>query len=358
MEKSLIAPVNVIYSTPSLRLTVSSQASEEGIDLLKRTIYGTSGPKYQHTGQENKVKYLTDPYFFDLWVNEKLAGTYCLSGRLVKTPIGEMNSFYGRYFSVDPVYGGKGYGSLLIKESTTYVERKAQPCQLIYGYIEETNYRSLKASAKEEPTSIGVLETLIFSRLYPKMDSRVSRLAQRELADKLLPLLATTYKNYTLVQFDRVYYEQNYFVLKEGEEIIAGVQANPVEWRIADMPGMSGKIIMYVLPHIPIIQRLFNPKRYRFVALEAMYVKPGREEALLTLLESVLTHFQVTSGLLTLDINCPINRQLQAMGKLGIMNALKKRIHTHVLVISDGMVEKQIKQVSQQPIYVSGFDCS
>jgi len=136
------------------------------------------------------------------------------------------------------------------------------------------------------------------------------------------------------------------------------VQANPVLWRIVDMPGIGGKFIMHVLPFIPVMNRLINPDNYRFVALEAIFVKPGHAQELLKLLESVLHHFNVTSALLLLDINSPINKKLKESGKLGIMNSLKKNINTHVMIKANGIPTNLIKQFPEQPIYTSAFDYS
>lgn len=88
-------------------------------------------------------------------------------------------------------------------------------------------------------------------------------------------LMESAYGPYTLVQFDRLFYGGNYFVLEAGGEIVAGVQANPVRWRLVSMPGLSGKLIMHVVPHLPVMGRLIQPDRYAFAALEALYVRPG-----------------------------------------------------------------------------------
>lgn len=344
-----------IYTKGDVSITVSNTYSIEALTLLKKTIYGTSGPKYQHTGQENKIKSITSPYFFDLKENQKIVGTYCLSGRIVKIGSGNIDSFYGRYFAVNPASSGKGYGSLLITASNKYIESTVKQPFLFYAYVEESNGRSMRIFNKESSTSIGLLEAIVFSRLYPKQDSKFVQLQDNEQST-LLSLLNDTYKDYSLVNFDHVFYKQNYFVLKENGEIIAGVQANPVLWRIVDMPGLSGKFILNILPFIPVLSRLINPHSYRFVALEAIYVKSGHEEELQTLIESVLHHFSVTSALLLLDINSPIYKMLKESGKLGIMNSLKKRIHTHVMAKANGVAINQIKQFPEQPIYTSAFD--
>jgi hypothetical protein len=258
---------------------------------------------------------------------------------------------------VNPVYGGRGLGSLLKTEAVTYIEGRIKQPHLFYSYIEEANSRSMKISNKEEFYSMGLLEATVFSRLYPRKDSRVEPLQENEL-DAMLALLKSAYHSHTLVYFDQVYYQQNYFVLKEKGEVIAGLQANPILWRIVDMPGLSGKFIMHILPHIPVMQRLLNPNRYQFVALEAVYVKPGHDKDLLLLIESVLHLFKVTSALLVLDVNSPVNKTLKKNGNLGLMNSLKKKIYTHVMAKPNGITPEEVKAFPHQPIYTSAFDYS
>jgi GNAT superfamily N-acetyltransferase len=345
-----------IFQEGHLRILVSAYASPQTVALLQRTVYGTHGPRYRQTGQEVKVQHITHPYYFDLYTDHQLIGTYCLSGRQIQLPIGLTQSFYGRYFSIDPLFSGKGYGSLLKSQAIQYLQKWTHPPFLFYSYVEESNERSMHISKKDGYRSMAVLDAVLFSRLYPKADARVSRLSASQLPI-IQSLLTNTYQNYTLVQFDQVYYNQNYFVLQEKGEIIAGIQANPVRWQIVEMSGLSGLFVMHLLPHLPLLRRLFNPNDHRFVALEAAYVRPGRENTLFSLMESVLNHFGLTSALWVQDINSPFY-PIMTSGKLGHLNAMQKSIRTHVMVKSIGLKENQIKSHPQQPIYVSGFDLS
>jgi len=345
----------VVYAAEGIRITVDQAASPQGIALLQKTMYGTNGPKYSHTGQEQKVAHITGPHFFDFWVGEEVVGTYCLSERQLQTPSGSVTSFYGRYLAIAPAYSGQGYGSLLKTEAVRYLERITAGAHLFYSYIEEANARSMRISAKEGFTSLAQLEALVFGRLYPQKDWRFARLPSDELG-AMRALLTTAYQSYSFVQLDHLYDDQNYFVLRENGEIIAGVQANPVLWRIVEMPGLSGRIMLNVLPHLPILKRIINPSQYAFAALEAVYLKPGREPELFVLLESVLAHFQVTSALLMLDTNAPLSRLLKSSGKLGILNSLKKNIYTEVMVKLNGLTTDGVKQSPQQPLYTSAFD--
>lgn len=344
-----------LANSPSLRLTSSRVASAAGVALLQQTIYGTHGPQYSHTGQAQKVGRITNPYFFDLWLGPELVGTYCLSERLVQTPAGLVPGYYGRYLAVAAAHRGHGYGHQLKQAAVRYIERTRPQPQVFYSYIEDANARSLRISAEAGFQPLAQFEALAFGRLYPRPDARVGRLAAAELP-AMRARLAAAYAGYSLVQFDHFYDQQNYFVLREKGEIIAGVQANPVRWRIVAMPGLSGRLLLRVLPRVPVLRRLINPANHAFAALEALYVQPGREPELLGLLESVLAHFGYTSALVMLDTTSPLHTYLKSSGKLGLLQAIKQPTYSQVLVKGNGLSLNQLKHAPTQPLYASAFD--
>ena len=58
------ASAEIIYAKVNIKIMVGPAATPETVKLLKRTVYGTHGPRYQHTGQEKKINHIQHPYFF------------------------------------------------------------------------------------------------------------------------------------------------------------------------------------------------------------------------------------------------------------------------------------------------------
>ena len=48
----------------------------------------------------------------------------------------------------------------------------------------------------------------------------------------------------------------DYYILKKGDEIIAGIQANPVHWKIKSLPGASGKFLVNMHTAFPDLRKL------------------------------------------------------------------------------------------------------
>ena len=153
--------------------------------------------------------------------------------------------------------------------------------------------------------------------------------------------------------FENINYQDNYFVIKEKDVIVAGLQANRVRWKIKEMKGVSGKILLKILPYIPILKRLINPDKYDFLAIEGIFIKAGYEDYLYDLLEGVLHHFATTSALIQLDSKSPILNLLKEKGNLGLLNFMKKAVNTHVMIKAINCNSSFIKKGE---VYVSSFD--
>ncbi|WP_211325287.1 GNAT family N-acetyltransferase [Larkinella arboricola] len=341
----------ILLQNDTLELVVKPVADVAVADLLATIVYGAHGIRYRHSGRELKIGQFQNPLYFHLYVSGTLQGFYCLDRRTVTGPWGPIDGFYGRYLAVSEAFQGRGYGRLLKSEAVRYVERQFTPPYLFYSYIEEKNVRSMRLSNERGFASYGQLKTFVFRRLRPRPDPRVARIPPAELT-AFLPRLQAAYQTYALKTDARIGYQGNYFGLKEGNEWVAGVQANPVSWQFLTMPGTSGWLMMYVLPHLPLLNRLFSPS-YRFLALEGPYLQPGREALLPTLLESVLAHFQLSSALIQIDSQDPLLPTVTT--NMGLFSGFES-VNTHVMIKAHGLTPDQLERLQHAPFYCSSFD--
>ena len=347
----IIVKNSLIYQEGQITITVGQTFDGSVVALLKKTTYGTKGPKYQHTGQKVKLEDIKNPLFFTLRKQEETIGFYCLCEREIGVGTGKYLGYYGRYLAVDENCQGNGYGKLLKKVAIEYVETNYKSPSILYSYIEENNTKSLIISQKIGFISITTLGTIIFSRLYPKADYRVARIGLQELSE-LLEKLELQNAHTILRTFENINYQNNYFVLKENGKIVAGLQANPARWKIIEMEGFGGKILLKVLPYIPILKRLINPEKYEFLAIEGIFLETYSNEYLYPLIEGVLHHFSMTSALFELDSKSQILNLFNERGHLGLLNAIKKEVKTHVMTKS---FNNELP-ISNGEAYVSSFD--
>lgn len=341
-----------IYSHEGLVISVDEKPAPACIQLLKRTQYGTNGIRYYQTGQEQKINDLKKPLFFHLELQGELIGMYCLDERQLGVATGYVKGFYGRYLAIDQQHAGKGYGQLVKNVAVHFVTSIISEPHVFYSYIEEQNTRSMRISERQGFASASTLGTYIFRRYSPKSDSRFSSLKLSEV-NELKSRLTDYYRHHTFRTFAGIGYSDNYYALKEGGEILAGVQANQVQWRFAAMPGVGGWMTMNLVPLLPATRRFFNLEAYSFVALEGIYLKPGYEHLLYPLLESTLAEFGLHSALWLIDDKDPI-RQLLSQPGSGLLSGFQKGIKTHVMVKEEGLSVDKLQ--TAQPMYVSSFD--
>ena len=349
--KRIIVRKSILYQEGEITVSVEQTADKSVVSLLQRTIYGTNGPKFQQTGQEVKLKTIKNPIFFILRKHELTIGFCCLCEREVGMGTENYLGYHGRYFVIDKNHQGNNYGILINKVAEEYIKTNATSPSIIYGYLEQNNVRSLTIIQKFKSTSITTLETVIFSRLYPKADGRVIRIKESELPE-LLQKLESQNAHTIFRTFENINYQNNYFVIKENGRIVAGLQANPTRWKIIEMAGLGGKILLKVLPHIPILKRLINPEKYDFLAIEGIFIELGYEDYLYPLLEGVLHYFSMTSALIELDSKSSILKLFKERGDLGLLNAIKKDVKTHVMIKSFNCKTP----IPHGEAYVSSFD--
>lgn len=350
--KHIIAEKKVIYQVGELYISVEPTFDDSIVNLLKKTTYGTKGPKYQHTGQAIKLQNIKNPFFFKLQKAGETIGFYCLCEREIWVGTENYLGYYGRYLAVDEKHQGNYYGKLLKSVAVEYVEKNSISPSILYSYIEENNTRSLSISQKSGFSSIATLETIIFSRLYPQADNRVVRINSEELSF-VLEKLELQHSQTILRTFENINYQNNYFVIKQNGRIVAGLQANPVRWKIMDMEGVGGKVMLKVLPHIPILKRLINPEKYNFLAIEGIFMTPYSESFLYDLIEGVLHYFSMSSALFQLDSQSPYLKLFKKKKKLGLLNAIKKDVKTQVMIKSINLNKSAIQRGEA---YVSSFD--
>ena len=155
----------------------------------------------------------------------------------------------------------------------------------MYAFVESMNERSKNLVHQAGYEYIRSFLTVAFSRFSPKPDNRVVKLRDEE-REKMESLLLEFYRDYSFFSTEYSFFGDKYYVLKEGDEIIAGVSAIPSAYKVYDVPGIWGWVMMKVLPETPYFRRLFRPGEFRYLVFDAIYCKKGREELLAHLFES------------------------------------------------------------------------
>ena len=350
-----------------LGLNVSRRASNDIVELLSSTVYGTPGKtRFQHTGVDTKVAKLAHPYFLTLRKGDRLLGVANFNLKEKILPHSPINHFYIRYFSfleslrLKKPTGKRGGARNKIKEEIVFFMEKGgfdekNHKAMYFAYIEMENERSKNMVSSLGFKPIRRFTTSLFSRFYPKADKAVKEIAPDQTL-VVKELLQDFYEGYTMYDTEYLFNNGKYFVLMEDGEIVAGVQAVKTTWRVKELPGWSGKILLLLLPHIPFISRIFNPGDYSFLSLEYLYVKKGREKLLNTLFESVCAIHNLNNAMIWSDTNSTLHDLLKKYLAVGLLEKLHKSVPAHIVARYTELEKEEIDRFENSPAYISAFD--
>ncbi len=345
-----------------------NRPSTQLLKLLKDNVIGTPGKSmlYQHQLVEEKLKHIPKPHFINLYIRKKLIGTSCFCEREVIDAGNQVKGYYVRYFSFLKGFRSKGNrvnntgskgGKIrkelkkILNESETFL---SNPSDYFYAYVAPDNIRSKMLCEEFGFKKVREFSTLLFSRFFPKIDSRFSKLP-KERKEEVRSLLKEYYGQHTMLSFENYYYNDNYFILENDTgEVLAGVQANPEHWKVLEMPGITGWLAMNLLPFLPLMGRLFN-KDYRFLSLEAIYLRKGHEMELQNLISSVLKHFGLYTGMIWADNQSDLYNSFKKNSP-GLLQKLNKEITADVIVKTPESEINPTSKFVRNPAYISSFD--
>ena len=170
---------------------------------------------------------------------------------------------------------------------------------------------------------------------------------------ELLSHIQKQYQNHPFFRLDTDQNLQDLWVLYEGNQPVAGLKARKVGWQIRELPGLSGKIMMNILPKVPVLSRLFNPDAFYFLAIDSLFYVSDYEKMLTPLLESVCEKFQVNIAMMWLDEESEICHTINQNVTLGLLNALSRNTDLiHVIGKFINTPENVQQKVIQNPVYV------
>ena len=158
-----------------------------------------------------------------------------------------------------------------------------------------------------------------------------------------------------MFSWENLFRTRAYYTIKDQQgQIVGGAQVNPDLWKIISLPGITGKIILNTFTHLPYLNRLFN-KKYQFITIEGIYYKPGTEQYLEILFESLLSMYRVNSAIIPVDADSTLYKTLKSI-KLGWVDKLNKEVRGNIICKFIGFTEQEKKQFRENPAYISGID--
>lgn len=370
-----------VFDYKGLEVKVSDYANEGILDILNHAVQGSEGGlRFSLQNIAPRIEAYKDKIrFVSLYKKNHITGTVGSCFRISGQGKLRYPSSYLRYLAFQSTYQSdltwrrrrkdliKPEKDDTFKQKTLEIFSKPHLLDLndvfegdkhiMYAFVESMNERSKNLVHQAGYEYIRSFLTVAFSRFSPKPDQRVTKL-NNEGKEKMESLLLEYYRDYSFFSIDHSFYDDRYYVLKEGDEIVAGVSAIPSVYKVYNMPGIWGWVIMSILPKMPYFRRLFRPGEFRHIVFDSIYCKPGKENLLANLFESACASEGFHTGLTWLDDRSLLYDKIRTVVKMGalnrMLNAKPELVYTRFLNFS----EEEKEPFYNAPAYISGFDFS
>lgn len=346
----------LLFQDGPFRIWREEGISDAIINFLDRIAWGNEGAVYEHRNTAEHIQLVPHPTMIYATKEDQVVATALFCNNQIGAADRSFNCYYIRYFAADPAIRGQGWIKKFGIKVMELIREGEEQKTVFFAAIEAGNKGSYHVVNSAGYENIGTIKTFGFSRFFPKKSKRIERVNTPEGQAEVLRLLKKHYHSHTLVQFSSLFLHDDYFVIRQNGEIIAGAQIHQTLWVINSMKGWTGKLIVNTLPYIPLLKKLFNPKHFAFAGFEGVYFKEGHENALHELFEGLLAQFGLNSAMFWLAEKCPYGKKLAAFGKLGLLHSFVKDSDTYILASLDNMTEAEKMIFDIHPIYPSAFD--
>ncbi len=371
----------IVLNYKGLEVKVSDYANEGIFDILNHAVQGSEGGlRFSLQNIAPRIAAYKDQIrFVSLYKKNQVTGTVGSCFRISGQGKLRYSSSYLRYLAFQSVYQSdlnwRKRREVLIKpekddsfkQKTLEIFSKPHLLDLngvleddkhiMYAFLESKNERSKNLVNQAGYEYIRSFLTVTFSRFSPKPDHRVIKLSDEEKGE-MESLLLEYYRDYSFFSTDYSFYGDRYYVLKEGDEIIAGVSAIPSVYTVYDIPGVWGWVMMNILPKTPYFRRLFRPGEFRYLVFDAIYCKKGREKLLANLFESACAAEGFNTGLTWLDDRSQLYDKIRTGVTMGALNRMLNAKPGLVYTKFINLTQEEKDCFYDAPAYISGFDFS
>lgn len=315
--------------------------------------------------------------FVSLYKDEKLSGTVGLCYRKIYQGDDSQHGIYLRYLAIqsrfqsgedtsrrkkvrednasDDSMKGKILSFFRKPHMLELPDFKEGEKNVVYAYVESANERSKNIIHQVGFQYIRSFLTVAFSRFSPNISKGVEKLDTAR-GDEMLALLRAYYSNYSFYTDENTFYEDRYYVKIKDGEIVAGLSAVPTCYDIVNLPGVWGWILMHIFPWAPYFRRLFKPGIFQFLVFGSLYVRPGHENDLEELMESVCAMEKINTALTWVDDRSRLFEMLRSDLNMGALNRMLNAKPGLVYASFVNIEDKEKDFFYENPAFISGFD--
>jgi hypothetical protein len=306
-----------------IKITVDSNYDQKFLDFAENILYGTNGVIYKSNHVDAEFKKFKNPLFVSLKVNDELIGIRAINHKQIHQNNFTYDIFYKSILGILPEKMNKGYGTLILNKLTEYIYANYDKV-ILFAHVEEANKRSGRAVQKADYSYMATFLAVTHICLVPKLNKNVFKL-DNEDESKILTLLNNQYCNHSFVGINDTFNAETYYVFKENNEIKAGLQVKELSWSFLKFPGLYGFIMMKIVPKIPGLKKIFNPKKHSYLDIGNIYIADSK--CFSKLLDTVLYRYNLNTSMAYLNPNSNVDSKIIKEMKKGILSAVASKLN-------------------------------
>lgn len=332
----------------------ASEPSEQSLALLEATVWGSRDTRYRIRGLAGKLSRLRDPSYFVLSEKGTELSVFVLDHCHKNVSHVPCGGFHFVMAATHESHRDEGLATRLVDVIRPYCEKTVGKPGFGFAYVEETTEISLKLSEHAGHSIEADIPLMLFTRLMPRDDTNVGPVRASEQSE-LLAALESLYSDHELADFAASFRADECLLCRRDGRITASVQAEMLNWSVVSMPGLTGALLMNILPRVPGWNSFLNPRDLKVVRFGNIYFADGAEADVFAVAEACLARNRSRVGLIMLDQRSPVLAKLKANGNFGLLSgAMRGSIKLHVdTVFMDKTLQERL---ATQPLLVSPAD--
>lgn|GEM_PF-3091560 len=346
----------LIHENKDRTIHLEHHITEEVVTFLDRIRFGYKDTTLYHKNTREIIHQMKDPYVFTARIRGQIAMMCLFSKREFQANGKTFDAFYVRYLAADHKVDGMGSVVKIGLETIAWLRKTREKPTLFYSYVEESHKASYRFIEKMKFFQFADIKTIGFSRYFPKVTSGVEQVKKIQSRPELIQLLKSKFNNHTTFDLDDLMANGDYYILKIDNEIIAGLRTGKANWALTSLPGIIGKLAINLVPYIPIVNRIIDPKDWHFYGMDGLFCKDGHAEDLIKLMSSALALNNMNSALLWLDNKDPLAHQLIDSKNLGLAYHFAKSSNAKTMLAFENMTTEEESYFKNNMNYISALD--
>ena len=302
----------------------------ELVEFLESVEFGGTGLRYRRKSVASTLEKLAPSEFLSIREHDEVIGAYTLTSTELLLGGDAIPAVYRGLLAVTPTHRRQGLGRRLVAAALDHVQASAagQPI-LSFGVIESGNEASLRLLEEHGAKKVGLLESQLVYRQWPRSSPSLRRLDAAETG-AYAEALTSLQSSAGLVMQSAA--NLPLFGLVDGSHIQAAARVGSTTIDLGPGGPMARFLHRYAYGRFPALGKRYNRRAFRYLTIHDPLVSqdPG---AFREFTDAVLARFGAHMALFTLD---PQSDTAARLADAGLFGQFSRATRQELIIMASG----------------------